>query len=238
MGVHKNDYRNKFDNKQRNDSTRQGEKRHRIDSSSTMSQSQSLSHSYFNINTNDELENPNTVLDRLSHGNESVRKAFEIILNKDSFKSIISESLLSKVTELERIVQEMKDRMEDLEYSRRNCLKFSGIPETKDENCDQIILNAVNKLILVDEKKKINLDQIGRSHRVGRSPKENQDSKGPRDIIVCFMSYKDTTFANKHNLKTFNQNDNGYRIFVNEALNERRTDFLIAGRTCVKSKKH
>lgn len=50
----------------------------------------------------------------------------------------------------------MKDRMEDLEYSRRNFLKFSGILETKDENCDQIILNAVNKLILVDEKKKIN----------------------------------------------------------------------------------
>lgn len=204
-----------------------------------MSQSQSLSHSYFNINTNDELENPNTVLDRLSHGNESVRKAFEIILNKDSFKSIISESLLSKVTELERIVQEMKDMMEDLEYSRRNCLKFSGIPETKDENCDQIILNAVNKLILVDEKKKINLDQIGRSHRVGRPPKENQDSKGPRDIIVRFMSYRDRTrvFANKHNRKSFNQNDIGYRIFVDEALTERRTDFLFAGRTCVKSKK-
>lgn len=121
MCVHKNDYRNKFDNKQRNDSTKQGEKRHRIDSSSTMSQSESLSHSYFNINTNDELENPNTVLDRLSDDDKSVRKAFEIILNKDSFKSIISESLLSKVTELERIVQEMKDRMEDLEYSRRNC---------------------------------------------------------------------------------------------------------------------
>lgn len=155
MCVHKNDYRNKFDNKQRNDSTKQGEKRHRIDSSSTMSQSESLSHSYFNINTNDELENPNTVLDRLSDDDKSVRKAFEIILNKDSFKSIISESLLSKVTELERIVQEMKDRMEDLEYSRRNCLKCSGIPETKDENCDQIILNAANKLILVDEKKKL-----------------------------------------------------------------------------------
>lgn len=232
MGVHKNDYRNKFDNKQRNDSTKQGEKRHRIDSSSTMSQSQSLSHSYFNINTNDELENPNTVLDRLSHGNESVRKAFEIILNKDSFKSIISESLFSKVTELERIVQEMKDRMEDW-----NTQDGTGILETKDENCDQIILNAVNKLILVDEKKKINLDQTGRSHRVGRPPKENQDSKGPRDIIVRFMSYKDRTFANKHNLKTLNQNDNGYRIFVNEALTERRTDFLFAGRTCVKSKK-
>lgn len=154
MGVHKNDYRNKFDNKQRNDSTKQGEKRHRIDSSSTMSQSESLSHSYFNINTNDELENPNTVLDRLSDDDKSVRKAFEIILNKDSFKSIISESLLSKVTELERIVQEMKDRMEDLEYSRQNCLKFSGILETKDEYCDQIILNAVNKLILVDDKRK------------------------------------------------------------------------------------
>lgn len=113
MGGHKNDYRYKFDNKQRNDSTKQGEKRQRIDYSSSMSQPQFLSHSYLNINTNDELENPNTVLDRLSDDDKSVRKAVEIILNKDSFKSIISESLLSKVTELERIVQEMKDRVED-----------------------------------------------------------------------------------------------------------------------------
>lgn len=130
--------------------------------------------------------------------------------------------------------------MDDLEqYSRRNCLKFCGIPETKDENCDQIILNAVNKLILVDEKKKITLDQIGRSHRVGRPPRENQSSKGPRDIIVRFVCYRDRArvFANKRNLKTFNQNDNGYRIFVNEALTKRRTDLLFAGRSCVKSKK-
>lgn len=59
---------------------------------------------YFNININDELENLNIVLDRLFYGNESVWKVFEIIFNKDSFKSIIFESLLSKVIELERIV--------------------------------------------------------------------------------------------------------------------------------------
>lgn len=59
---------------------------------------------YFNININDELENLNIVLDRLFYGNESVWKVFEIIFNKDSFKSIIFESLLSKVIELEWIV--------------------------------------------------------------------------------------------------------------------------------------
>lgn len=59
---------------------------------------------YFNININDELENLNIVLDRLFYGNESVWKVFEIIFNKDSFKSIIFESLFSKVIECERIV--------------------------------------------------------------------------------------------------------------------------------------
>lgn len=59
---------------------------------------------YFNININNELENLNIVLDRLFYGNESVWKVFEIIFNKDSFKSIIFESLLSKVIELEWIV--------------------------------------------------------------------------------------------------------------------------------------
>lgn len=59
---------------------------------------------YFNININDELENLNIVLDRLFDDDKSVWKVFEIIFNKDSFKSIIFESLLSKVIELERIV--------------------------------------------------------------------------------------------------------------------------------------
>lgn len=99
-------------------------------------------------------QNLNTVLERLSHDDESVRKAVEIIFNKDNFISLISESLFNKVTELERRVKKMEKRMDDLEqYSTRNCLKVFTIPETKDENCDQIILKAVKKLVLIDEKK-------------------------------------------------------------------------------------
>lgn len=59
---------------------------------------------YLNININDELENLNIVLDRLFDDDKSVWKVVEIIFNKDSVKSIIFESLLSKVIELERIV--------------------------------------------------------------------------------------------------------------------------------------
>lgn len=50
---------------------------------------------------------------------------------------------------------------------------FCGIPETKDENCDQIILNAVNKLILVDEKK-TNYTGPDRTLTLGWTPAERK----------------------------------------------------------------
>ena len=77
------------------------------------------------------------------------------------------------------------------QYSRRNCLKFCGIPESNDEDCDQIILNVVNKLMLTDGTRKLTPEDIDRTHRVGRPKRGAITTKGPRDIIVKFVSYRD-----------------------------------------------
>lgn len=53
---------------------------------------------------------------------------------------------------MKKEISELHQRIDDLEqYSRKNCLKFSGIPEpTKGKECtDQIALNVINKYILV-----------------------------------------------------------------------------------------
>ena len=58
--------------------------------------------------------------------------------------------------------------MDDIEqYFRRNCLKFSGIHEEKNENTDKSILNIVNKIFINNIKTKLDLSRIDRTHRVG-----------------------------------------------------------------------
>jgi hypothetical protein len=156
----------------------------------------------------------------------------------------LTESLMSKVTEVEKKVanleQRIHKRIDEIEqYSRRNCLKFCGIPEVN-EICDKIVLNVLNKLILTDVRRKLTPEDIDRTHRVERSKRGTITTKGPRHIIVKFVSYIDIArvFASKRNLKTFNANKNNeYQIFVNEAVAKRRSDILFAARTQVKERK-
>ena len=72
--------------------------------------------------------------------------------------------------------------LEDLQqYSRRNCILLTGIPEQKEENTDKIVKD------LSSEKLKVPLTDtdIDRSHRVGK-PKAGVKS---RPIIVKFTRY-------------------------------------------------
>jgi hypothetical protein len=61
--------------------------------------------------------------------------------------------------------------MDDIEqYSRRTCLKISGIPESgKIENTDQLALKVINELILPTTGQHLTLNHIGRTvvHVVG-----------------------------------------------------------------------
>ena len=95
-------------------------------------------------------------------------------------------SLQSQVDNLQSEVELRSMVLEDLQqYSRRNCVLVTGVPEEKDENTDELIKHlSTDKLEvpLADE-------DIDRSHRVGK-PK----TKGKaRAIIVKFT---------RHNKKT------------------------------------
>lgn len=105
------------------------------------------------------------------------------------------------------------------QFSRRTCIKFSGIPEERGEKTDVIFLRITNQFILPKEQQRMELHHISRLHTVGPP----RDNKFPRDIIVRFVSYRDKArvFGNKRNLqqKNFNQNlSNKYKIYINEAL--------------------
>lgn len=81
------------------------------------------------------------------------------------------------------------------QYSRRNNLRFFGIGEHKNEDTDALVLAVISSKLGVN----VSVDDIDRSHRVGRM---NADDK-PRAIIVKFVSYRTRAlvFNSKKKLK-------------------------------------
>lgn len=178
----------------------------------------------------------NTLLETFSKDENTTKKAVTIILNHESFRSHISDILLEKVSTLESRIDSLEYQLDDLEqYSRRNCIKITGVAEGKEENTDEVALNVINKLILGPDKTSISLDKVERSHRVGK-PRDDR----PRDIIVKLTSYRDRAlvYAKKSNLKTYNQNElNAHKIFINESLTRKRMDLLVATKKIFKEKR-
>lgn len=78
-------------------------------------------------------------------------------------------------------IEELKAELNNLEqYSRRNCLRVTGIPENQNEDTDNIILRLAEEKLHTP----LSLQDIDRSHRIG-----NPNAKGHRPIIVKFTTY-------------------------------------------------
>ena len=71
------------------------------------------------------------------------------------------------------------DRQE--QYSRRNCLLIHGLPESKNENTDELVIDTIKEKM----GEEIERNEIDRSHRLG-APKNNGKS---RPIIIKFVRY-------------------------------------------------
>ena len=72
------------------------------------------------------------------------------------------------------------------QYSRRNCLRIFGVPETDKESTDDIVCQIANRNLGVDLRR----DDIDRSHRVQRRSPASSESSKPRAIIVKMTSYR------------------------------------------------
>ncbi|MEW8545707.1 MAG: hypothetical protein AB2693_19470 [Candidatus Thiodiazotropha sp.] len=130
-----------------------------------------------------------------------------------------NRSLTSRVTALESQVDQAE------QYSRRNCLRISGIQETNNENTDEIVLKVAS-----DIGSSVQLPDIDRSHRIGNP---NRNRIKPRDIIVKFATYRARADFYK---KRTSLKDSGYlRVFVNEDLTRRRSGQLYQARVLMKS---
>ena len=131
-----------------------------------------------------------------------------------------NDELHSRVCQAE----EINDALE--QYSRRNSLRFSGIPEEADEQTDQVILGVANKLNI-----DIDLRDIDRSHRVGKVVTGIRNgNRRHRDIIVKFARYnvRDSVYKMRRELRNIPQLKS---VYVNEDMTQKRAKLLFDART-------
>jgi hypothetical protein len=117
------------------------------------------------------------------------------------------------------------DRAE--QYSRRNCVRVTGIPETNEEITDNIIMDMASELGA-----NLTIDEIDRSHRLGP---RSQSSLKPRDIIVKFVSYRSR--QKLYNVRSQAKGSVNYRRnYINEALTKHRSELFFDARKLVRDK--
>ena len=125
-------------------------------------------------------------------------------------------------------------KLDEIEqYSRRNCLIFTGIKEDSDPSrgdTDEVVINICNTKLGLN----ITEDSIGRSHRLGRwhpytaQSQTESETPRPRAIIVKFVNYHDRSdvFRSKAKLK-----QTGTAIYEN--LTSRKLALLNAAKGIV-----
>ena len=144
-------------------------------------------------------------------------KFYEYERDRAEKEKIISE-LQKNVNDMSATIESLKgclDRQE--QYSGRNCLLIHGLPESKNENTDELVMDTVKEKM----GEEIEKNEINRSQRLGAS-KNNGKS---RPMIINFVRYNTRCriFKNKKKVK-------GKSISVTQKLTGKRMEALKKGR--------
>ena len=138
-------------------------------------------------------------------------------LQSDNQKlTIENHELKARVAKLESLANSAE------QYSRRNSLSVSGIPESLVENTDEVVLRVAD-----DIESGLVLSEIDRSHLVGK-PKVGK----PRDILIKFATYRSRKKMYKK--RTLLKDKGHPGVFLNEDLTKSRMDLLYKARGKVK----
>ena len=159
---------------------------------------------------------------------EVTQQVYEAIqLDLQKYKEEMA-TLRSSVQDLSRQLKMMQRLCDDQEqYSRRQCLRFHGIPEEQNENTDQLVIDVARRHL------GITLDpmHIDRSHRL--TPRSwNRESKKPRPIIIKFCRYN-----SRHEVYMARSKLKGTDIFIHEDLTAKRQTIVNKLRSHEKVKK-
>ncbi|KAK3107602.1 hypothetical protein FSP39_018166 [Pinctada imbricata] len=148
---------------------------------------------------------------------DEIRKNF-----REELKNLKSEIERKdvKIKSLESKIDGLEDQIEGLEmYGRRNGVRIYGIPESRGEDTDAIVLQLAD-----DIGAGIPPHALGRSHRVGPA-----DTNRPRPIIAKFVghNFKVKMLKNKKKLR---DNSGRQKIFINEDLTSKRAKWAKRAR--------
>ena len=179
----------------------------------------------------DEVPDTQSIVD--SAVDSAVRRISETLVKEVSSLKTENSALKMENDNLKKSVTKLQDRVVKLEmiaddseqYSRRNCIRITGIPEDKDEDTDQIVLKMARDL-----NNDMKLEDIDRSHRVGKA-----HTGRARAILVKFSTYRArrNLYSKRMELRN-SQNWSG--IFINEDLTARRSEILFITRRYVRAK--
>lgn len=179
----------------------------------------------------EEIPDTQSIVDRavdsaVKRISETLVKEVATLKNENSAMKMENEGLKKSVAKLQERVVRLEMIADDSEqYSRRNCIRITGIPEDKDEDTDGIVLKMARDL-----NADLRLEDIDRSHRVGKV-----QAGRARAVLVKFSTYRARRNLYSRRLDLRNsQNWSG--IFINEDLTARRSELLFIARKYVRAK--
>ena len=136
--------------------------------------------------------------------------------------SNVRESIIGKLkvenAKLKSDIVTMKQSIDSNEQKSRNiCLLLHGIPESDNDNTDDLVVKVINDDVGVH----ITIDDIERTHRIDPTKSISTRRTKPRAIIVRFASMRKRidVYKNKKNLK-------GKKILLTESLTASRFNLL------------
>ena len=149
------------------------------------------------------------VNETISSINERFDK-LELELKEKDKKIAALENNMNRMTKTLENLNHKLDQQE--QYSRRNCLLIHNVPEEKDENTDDKVINVIQEKV----GENVGIEDIDRTHRLGayRTGKV-------RPIIIKFSRYhtRNRVFRKKKNLK-------GKSVSITENLTKVRMQAL------------
>lgn len=165
---------------------------------------------------------------------DAVKEATHSLTVEVQHLQVENERLRNANTDLIRRLEIVEGENDNLEqYTRRNTLRISGIPEETDEETDKIVLHLASNLGVG-----LSDNDIDRSHRVGvpgRVGTAPGAKRKDRDIIVKFTRYnaRNKLYQKRKELRSIPVMNS---VFINEDLTRKRSKLLYDARLLARAK--
>ncbi|KAF0303217.1 hypothetical protein FJT64_024794 [Amphibalanus amphitrite] len=169
-------------------------------------------------------------------GDQEIVKTLREVFGVDQKEKEL-QTLKEEVAAQKLIIEQQEERLHDLEqYSKRNCLNFTGVPENPDENTLQLAVDLA-KMANVS----LHRTDLDRAHRIG-APKPaapGQPRPPPRPLVVKFISYqkREAVWFGRRDLRkaipprgSSLPEGSGGKVFVQENLTRRNQELMFEAR--------